>query len=85
MRRFTTAIVALGLALATTTTTSLAAPIAGQAVPTTGRVHTLATRSSGDLTVALLDQFASAADVLTRYQNSLASESYLGSRCKQPC
>jgi hypothetical protein len=46
-------------------------------------LHGLATRADDDFTVALLDAWATAADVLTFYQGRLAHESYLRTATEQ--
>jgi hypothetical protein len=79
----------LGLGLTTTPVTGWAAPLSSGSRLNVSRAATVAPlwsqSPSGDLTVMLLDLFASVADSLTAYQDAAAAEAYLGSACDLPC
>lgn len=55
-----------------------AAMIAGLSQSQYPQLAGLSTRDSGDFSIALLDAFATVADVLTFYQERIANEAYLG-------
>src|SRR6516225_6839445 len=61
------------------TTMTLQLPAAdGQSIETFMPLRDLTTRDSGDFSIALLDSWATVADVLTFYQERIANEGYLG-------
>lgn len=60
------------------TTMTLQLPAAdGRSIETFTPLRNLTTRDSGDFSIALLDSWASVADVLTFYQERIANEGYL--------
>jgi predicted phage baseplate assembly protein len=60
-----------------THSTFLESLLAGLSTADRPRLRRLSTREPADLTIALLDAFATVADVLTFYQERIANESYL--------
>ena len=66
------------------TTMALQLPAAdGQGIETFMPLRDLTTRDSGDFSIALLDSWATVADVLTFYQERIANEGYLGTAAER--